>query len=129
LKNPASPGLPKRDRSTGVVSRRTIERRSLTASDRRGAREAKARHQRSAEGRLDHADRNAEYRARQKIVTDTGSDNLAPEACSSVSDDAFASEVEAHAAAAESKDHGTNHGEGFGNFADLRQLCLEGVTS
>jgi hypothetical protein len=34
-------------------------------------RESKARHQRSREGRLDHAARNADYRARRKIVTDT----------------------------------------------------------
>jgi hypothetical protein len=55
----------------------------------RGAaeRETKARHQRSREGRFDHADRNIEYRARRhaltmpvKIVTDTRSDKLVAKA-------------------------------------------------
>jgi hypothetical protein len=74
-------------------------------------RESKARHQRSREGRLDHAARNADYRAQRKIVTDTRSDNLASEASSCVRDDASATAMGAHAVAAESTGHGVNHGD------------------
>ena len=81
-------------------------------------RAAKARHQRSRDGRFDHAARNVEYRARRhastmpvKIVTDTRSDNLVAEAISCVSDDASPSVVEEHAVVVEGTDDGTDHSD------------------
>ena len=78
---------------------------------RGAARESKARHQRSREGRLDHAARNADYHVRLKFVMDTRSDNLASESSSCLRDDASASAMGAHAVAAESTDDGANQSD------------------
>lgn len=81
---------------------------------KRAKRRANVEHQQTKEGRRDHADHNAAYRARRRvasvpatIVTDTRSHSLPTDALSCSRDAALASAMEDHVVVAQGTHHGT----------------------